>query len=79
MEPRSTSELDPDIDLDLDLDLDEPSSEELLVREWRAEQLRRLGLPPLMALAFADVVDWHDLASLVRRGCPPMLALEIVR
>jgi hypothetical protein len=32
-----------------------------------------------MALAFADVVDWHDLAALVRRGCPPILALEIVR
>ena len=77
MEPRSTSELDPD--LDLDLDLDQTSSEEHLVRGWRAEQVRRLGVPPLMALAFADVVDWHDLASLVRRGCPPMLALEIVR
>jgi hypothetical protein len=77
MEPRSTSELDPD--LDLDLDLDGTGSEEQLVREWRAEQLRQIGLPPLMALAFADVVDWHDLAALVRRGCPPILALEIVR
>jgi hypothetical protein len=77
MEPRSTSELDPD--LDLDLKLDETSSEVKLVREWRAEQLRRIGLPPLMALAFADIVDWHDLAALVRHGCPPILALEIVR
>jgi class 3 adenylate cyclase len=76
MERSSTSDLDLDLDLELDL---EENSEERLVREWRAEQLRRLGLPPLMALAFADIVDWHDLAALVRRGCPPILALEIVR
>jgi class 3 adenylate cyclase len=72
MEPISTSELD------LELELDQ-STEERLVREWRAEQLRRLGLPRLMAYAFADIVDWHDLAALVRRGCPPILALDIVR
>jgi class 3 adenylate cyclase len=72
MEPIPTSELD------LELDLDQ-NTDERLVREWRAEQLRRLGLPPLMALAFADIVDWHDFAALVRRGCPPILALDIVR
>jgi hypothetical protein len=53
--------------------------EELLVHAWRAEQLRRLGLHRVFAEAFADIVDWHALAKLVARGCPPELALEIVR
>lgn len=60
-----------------DLLADHP--EELLVHEWRAEQLLRLGLPGILAEAFADIVDWHALAALVERGCPPRLALEIVR
>jgi hypothetical protein len=27
----------------------------------------------------ASHVDWHQVAGLVRRGCPPALALRIVR
>jgi hypothetical protein len=50
-----------------------------LVRAWRAEQLCRLGLPPIVAAMFADLVDWHAFADLVERGCSPALALEIVR
>ena len=53
-------------------------SEEELIHAWRTEQLRRLGLHALVAEAFADVVDWHALAELIGRGCPPELALEIV-
>ena len=53
--------------------------EEQLVRSWRAEQLRRLGLGSVIADAFADRVDWHALADLIERGCSPELALEIVR
>jgi hypothetical protein len=64
---------------DLELDLDERNAEELLVHDWRAEQLRRLGLSRVIAETFASFVDWHELATLVGRGCPPMLALEIVR
>jgi hypothetical protein len=71
MEPPST--------LDFDLALDQRTDEERLVRAWRAEQLRRLGLPPAFSDAFADFVDWHELAALVGRGCPPLLALDIVR
>jgi hypothetical protein len=59
--------------------LDEDSKERLFVHAWRAEQLWRLGLPRVLAEAFADRVDWHTLADLVKRGCPPVLALEIVR
>jgi thiosulfate reductase cytochrome b subunit len=60
-------------------DLDHSVMEALRVRAWRAEQLRRLGLPHMLADTFADLVDWHTLAGLVERGCPPELALEIVR
>jgi hypothetical protein len=49
-----------------------------IVREWREERLRRLGVPPAHAALFADRVDWHAIADLVARGCPPTLALTIV-
>jgi hypothetical protein len=57
----------------------EQDDEELLVHEWRAEQLRRLGVRRTFAEAFAGIVDWHEIADLVARGCSPELALEIVR
>jgi hypothetical protein len=38
-----------------------------------------LGLPRALAETFAGLVDWHEIAALVARGCPPNLALEIVR
>lgn len=53
--------------------------DERLVHEWRVTQLTRLGLPGPVADAAADHVDWHQVATLVRRGCPPRLALQIVR
>ena len=53
--------------------------EDLLVHEWRATQLKRLGVPVPLAEAVADHVDWHQVAGLVRRGCPPRLALRIAR
>ena len=67
------------LDSGLDLAEDAAGDEDEMVRAWREEQLRRLGLLPVLARTFADHVDWHDIASLVRRGCPPVLALEIVR
>jgi hypothetical protein len=56
-----------------------PDDEEILVHEWRIEQLQSLGLRAAVAEKFAALVDWHDIAALVERGCPPELALEIVR
>jgi hypothetical protein len=53
--------------------------DDLLVHEWRATQLMRLGITWLLAQIAADHVDWHQVASLVQRGCPPHLALHIVR
>jgi len=53
--------------------------EEILIQSWRAEQLQRLGLSSVLAELFASLVDWHEIAELVARGCPPLLAIEIVR
>jgi hypothetical protein len=53
--------------------------DDLLVHEWRVTQLTRLGIPGSLAQAAAGQVDWHQVATLVRRGCPPRLALQIVR
>jgi hypothetical protein len=54
--------------------------DDLLVHDWRVAQLARLGIPwSLAQVVAADHVDWHQVAKLVRRGCPPRLALQIVR
>jgi hypothetical protein len=52
--------------------------DEQLVHAWRAGQLKQLGVPGSMAEAVADRLDWHQVAALVSRGCPPVLALRIV-
>jgi hypothetical protein len=59
--------------------VEDTTDEELAIRTWRAEQLRRLGLSGTLAEMFAGLVDWHEMAALVARGCSPDLALEIVR
>lgn len=48
------------------------------VHDWRVSQLTRLGLAWPVAEAVADTVDWHDVAKLVKRGCPAALAVTIV-
>ena len=62
-----------------DTELVEDTNEEAKVQFWRVEQLRKLGLPSRIARDVAGLVDWHEIAALVARGCPPELALEIVR
>ena len=56
------------------IDHDDP-----LVHDWRVARLTRLGVPWPLAEVAAGHVDWHQVAALVRRGCPPRLALRIVR
>ncbi len=51
--------------------------EELLVHNWRVTRLTWLGVPGSLAEVYADRLDWHEVARLVRRGCPPRLALRI--
>ena len=54
-----------------------PDEEELLVHNWRVHRLTRLGVPGSLAEVYADRLDWHQVARLVQRGCPPRLALHI--
>ena len=54
------------------------ADEELLVHNWRVGRLTRLGVPGSLAEVYADRLDWHQVARLVQRGCPPWLALRIV-
>jgi len=49
------------------------------VHRWRVSQLKRLGIPGSLAEVYADHLDWHQIARLVQRGCPPRLALRIIR
>ena len=51
--------------------------EKQLVHDWRVSQLTRLGIPGPLAELYADRIDWHQIARLVQRGCPPRLALRI--
>lgn len=51
--------------------------EELIVHNWRVTRLTRLGIPRPLAEVYADRLDWHQVARLVQRGCPPPLALRI--
>ena len=60
-------------------DADSFPNDERRLLAWRREQLLALGASGSMANAYAELVDWHDVSSLVERGCPPDLALEIVR
>ena len=48
------------------------------VHDWRVSQLMRLGIPGTLAEVYADRIDWHQIARLVRGGCPTRLALRIV-
>ena len=48
------------------------------VHDWRVSQLTRLGIPGTLAEVYADRIDWHQIARLIRGGCPARLALRIV-
>lgn len=56
----------------------EEDAEAQIVHAWRVSQLIRLGLAWQVAEAIADDIDWHDVAKLVRRGCPASLAVAII-
>jgi len=49
------------------------------VHGWRVARLARLGIPWPVAEVAAGHVDWHQMAALEQRGCPPWLALRILR
>ena len=49
-----------------------------LVHDWRVTRLTGLGIPAALAEAYADRLDWHQVAELMHRGCTPLLALRII-
>lgn len=55
------------------------SRDDMLVHNWRVWRLKGLGIPGSLAEIYADRIDWRQIARLVQRGCPPHLALRIVR
>jgi hypothetical protein len=62
----------------VDVHSQESDTEAGIVHAWRVSQLIRLGLAWPVAEAIADSIDWHDVARLVRRGCPASLAVAII-
>jgi hypothetical protein len=54
------------------------TDEDAAVHAWRVSQLTRLGLAANVADAVADNIDWHEVARLVRLGCPASLAVAII-
>jgi hypothetical protein len=53
--------------------------DELSTHCWRVSRLRGIGIPGALAEIYADRVDFHQIARLVQDGCPPLLAIRIVR
>ena len=47
------------------------NDDEPLVHNWRVSQLTRPGIPGALAETYADRIDWHQIARLVRHGCHP--------
>jgi hypothetical protein len=58
---------------------DNTDPESLAVHAWRVNQLTRLGLTQPAAEAVADKINWHEVARLVKHGCPAPLAVSIIR
>jgi hypothetical protein len=56
-------------------------TEQELVERWRAQELERAGFDPAAAaeLARRADVDLHAAVELLQRGCPPAVALSILR
>jgi hypothetical protein len=55
-------------------------TEQERIQRWRAGELVRVGFEPTAAAALAARfdVDLHDAIALVRAGCEPELALQIL-
>ena len=55
-------------------------TEQEIVERWRAQELERAGFPGDVATEFATRtdVDLHAAIDLIRRGCTPDLAAQIL-
>jgi hypothetical protein len=64
---------------DYEIDLTSESLEELRVRQWRLDQLVRLGFSEAVAAAMtASAVDLAEARKLVAAGCPLGTAARIL-
>ncbi len=61
-------------------ELQTPSSELTQVERWRADELERAGYDARAAaeIAARHDIDLHRAVDMLRRGCPPELALQIL-
>jgi hypothetical protein len=57
-----------------------PETEIERIELWRAEELERAGYEPRAAAAIAarHDIDLHRAGDLLKQGCPPELALQIL-
>mgnify|MGYP000011746626 CR=1 FL=1 len=56
-----------------------PTDDEEILLSWEEEQLRALGFNEFQARALSAAgISWHDAERLIRRGCPPELALDLL-
>ena len=61
-------------------ELQRPKDELQIVEQWRVDELVRAGYDEAAAKTLAQRmdVDLHRAADLLRNGCPPDLALNIL-
>jgi hypothetical protein len=64
-----------------DTDIEVVETELERVERWRTSELMRVGFAgdDALALAARFDIDLHEAIELVRRGCPPELAIRILR
>ena len=61
-------------------DIETVETETERVERWRTAELMRVGFPgdDAVALAARTDVDLHEAIELIKRGCPPELAVRIL-
>ncbi len=61
-------------------ELQTPGTEQERIERWRAEELERAGFEPSAAVLLAGRmdIDLHYAIDLLRAGCAPELALQIL-
>jgi hypothetical protein len=60
-------------------ELDEETSDLDRETAWRRQCLIELRVDAALACDYANDVDYREVARLIRQGCPPDLAVNIVR
>lgn len=58
----------------------DPTKEQIKIKEWRVQQLRKAGLDKRRAQFVASIpgVDYHAAIDMLEAGCSPALLIEIL-